>query len=198
MPEHIAVSNLMKHFHEHKILTDCQHGLRSKLSCETQLLSLAQELHEQLENKTQIDMSVLDFSKSSHKVAKHRLFVKLDNYGVGGSLHQWIASILLDRKQCVVVHGEASEWVKMEVQHTPRDSAWPNTLSRLHQQLTQVNSKVRLFADDCYMYRPITSGNHVCNLLREDIDQLSCWEQKWCMYHNTSSVSSMLRGNHKL
>ena len=44
--EHIIFSQVMDHYDEHSILTDCQHGFRSKHSCETQLLSLTQQLHD--------------------------------------------------------------------------------------------------------------------------------------------------------
>ena len=33
--EHVVVSNMMKHVDQHKILTDCQHGFRTRRSCET-------------------------------------------------------------------------------------------------------------------------------------------------------------------
>ena len=191
MLEHIVVSNLMKHFDQHNILTDCQHGFRSKRSCETQLLSLTQELHEQLENKKQIDMIVLDFSKAFDKVAHHRLLAKLDNFGVRGSLHQWIASFLLDRKQRVVVDGEASGWVKMESGVPQGTVLGPILFLAFINDLPEaVNSRVRLFADDCVMYRPIAS-THDCTLLQEDLDRLSCWEQKWCMTFNASKCSSI-------
>ena len=36
--EHIVNSSIMKHLDIHKILTDTQHGLRARRSCETQLL----------------------------------------------------------------------------------------------------------------------------------------------------------------
>ena len=39
-----------------------------------------------------------------------------------------------------------------------------------------VNSRVRLFADDCVMYRPVASS-HDCNLLQEDLKRLSSLEQ---------------------
>ena len=66
--EHVVVSQMMKHFDEHDILADCQHGFRKQRSCETQLIGLTQELHERLEEKAQVDMIVLDFSKAFDKV----------------------------------------------------------------------------------------------------------------------------------
>ena len=150
MLEHIIVSNLMKHFEQHNILTDCQHRFRSKRSCETQLLSLIQELHEQIEMKTLIDMIILDFSKAFDKVAHCRLPAKLDNFGIRGNLHQWITSFLLDRKQHVVVDGEASEWVKMEsgiiqAQYLVKSSFLPSLMicSRLS---TQVSASLQMSA----------------------------------------------------
>ena len=65
------MSQLMKHFNKHKILVNCQHGLRKMRSCETQLLGLTQELDEHLEEKKQVDMFVLDFSKAFDKVTHH-------------------------------------------------------------------------------------------------------------------------------
>ena len=42
--EHILHSNIMGHFEHHSILTDAQHGFRSKRSCETQLITTIQDL----------------------------------------------------------------------------------------------------------------------------------------------------------
>jgi hypothetical protein len=85
--EHIVVSNMMSHFDQNDTLVDCQHGFRSKRSCETQLLSLTQELHQNLEDYEQVDMVVLDFSKAFDKVPHKRLMSKLWNYGIRGKTH---------------------------------------------------------------------------------------------------------------
>ena len=85
--EHIIVSQLLDHFDQHSILSDRQHGFRSQRSCESQLISLTQELHEKLEKKSQVKMIVLDFSKAFDKVPHKRLMKKLWNYGVRGKTH---------------------------------------------------------------------------------------------------------------
>ena len=46
--EHIIVSQVRDHFDKYTIPADCQHGFRSWCSCETQLISLTQKLHEHL------------------------------------------------------------------------------------------------------------------------------------------------------
>ncbi|XP_052788794.1 uncharacterized protein LOC128223557 [Mya arenaria] len=79
--EHIVVSNVMKHFDSHDILTDSQHGFRRKRSCETQLVTLVDELISSMSKGKQFDLAVLDFSKAFDKVPHRRLLAKLDHYG---------------------------------------------------------------------------------------------------------------------
>ena len=58
--EHVITSNALNHLDEYKILTDCQHDFRAR-SCETQLLTLTQELVEGLDKKHWHDLIILDF-----------------------------------------------------------------------------------------------------------------------------------------
>ena len=76
--EHILVSNMMKHLELNNILHHIQHGFLKNYSCETQLLSLFQDL---ASNPSQIDMIIMDFSKAFDKVPHRRLNYKLDWYG---------------------------------------------------------------------------------------------------------------------
>ena len=41
--EHNVASNLTKHFNQHNILYDLQHGFRERRSCETQLIQLVED-----------------------------------------------------------------------------------------------------------------------------------------------------------
>jgi hypothetical protein len=109
--EHIIVSGVMKHFEDHKILTDCQYGFRKGRSCETQLLEFIEELTTNLESSKQTDVLVMDFSKAFDRVNHSLLLHKLQRYGVQGTTHAWISSFLRDRRQSVVVGGSSSPFV---------------------------------------------------------------------------------------
>ena len=79
--EHIIVSHLMKHLEIQNILFPLQHGYRRNHSCESQLLSLFEDL---VSSTTQTDMLIMDFSKAFDKVPRKRLNYKLNWYGIRG------------------------------------------------------------------------------------------------------------------
>ena len=113
--EHIIVSNINKHLALESILADCQHGLRSQRSCETQLVHFYHDLvtGSNLDRAVnsghkQTDVIVMDFSKAIDKVPHKRLY-KLDFYGIRGSTHKWIDSWLSEHSQKVVLVGRASD-----------------------------------------------------------------------------------------
>ena len=189
--EHVVVSQMMSHFDKHDILVDCQHGFRKQRSCETQLLGLTQELHEHFEEHEQVDMIVLDFSKAFDKVPHQRLMAKLWNYGVRGKTHAWIKSFLVGRTQRVVVDGEASSWVPVESGVPQGTVLGPQLFLTFINDLPKaVKSNVRLFADDCVVYREVKSEED-CAILQDDLDSLENWEKQWCMSFNAAKCSSI-------
>jgi hypothetical protein len=95
--EHILHSNIMSHFEKHAILTEAQHGFRSRRSCESQLIYTVHELTKGLSEGKQIDIILLDFSKAFDKVPHERLIHKLHYYGVRNNTLSWIRSFLQNR-----------------------------------------------------------------------------------------------------
>ena len=189
--EHVVVSQVMGHFDQHNILVDCQHGFRKQRSCETQLIGLTQELHEHLEEKGQVDMVILDFSKTFDKVPHQRLMSKLWNYGIRGDTHAWIKSFLMGRTQRVVVDGEASAWVPVESGVPQGTVLGPQLFLAFINDLPKaVSSRVRLFANDCVLYRKVET-NADCHALQEDLRSLEEWERQWCMSFNAAKCSSI-------
>ena len=95
---------------------------------------------------------IMDFAKAFEKVPHRRLLYKLDYYGIRGSTHKWIASWLSERSQKVVLDGQASDPVPV-LSGVPQGS-----VSILINDLPEsIRSSVRLFADDCVLYRNINS-----------------------------------------
>ena len=94
MLEHIITSSIMKHVDHHQILSDCQHGFQARRSCETQLVTLINDLSSSLIRGDQTDMVILNFSNAFNQVPHKLLLQKLHYYCIRGHLHSWITSFL--------------------------------------------------------------------------------------------------------
>ena len=166
MFEHIVVSNLMRHLDNNNILTDCQHGFRPRKSCETQLITLADELIKSLDEGKQNDLAILDFSKAFDRVPHERLLLKLDHYGIRGRTLDWI------RAQKVSVEGVASEPIHVK-SGVPQGSVLGPVLFLvfINDLPASIRSSSRLFADDCVVYREIQTQND-CHILQDDLQKL--------------------------
>ena len=97
--EHILYSNIMKHLDHYNILTDKQHGFCKHHSCETQLIQTIHDLAQSLDNRTQIDIVIMDFSKAFDMVLHKGLLHKINNYGITGSTFNWTANFLTKRSK---------------------------------------------------------------------------------------------------
>ena len=171
----------MSHTAEHNILYDLQHGFRSMLSCETQLLEFTHDLYRNCYEGHQTDVLVMDFSKAFDKVGHERLLEKITSYGITGRTHNWIHQFLSGRSQSVVVDGERSEPVAV-VSGVLQGSVLGPCLFLLYiNDLAQgLESTVRLFADDTIAYLTVDSQSDAGRLQR-DLDRLAHWEGLWQM-----------------
>ena len=178
--EHIIVSNIWKHLHKHDIILHFQHGFQSGLSCESQLIETVHDWMMALDNKTQTDAILLDFAKAFDKVPHKRLLSKLTSYGITGNTHNWITYFLSNRKQRVSVNGAPSDTTDV-TSGVPQGSVLgPILFNDINEN---IQSSVRLFADDSIIYRKINSN--IDNLiLQTDLIQLEKWSDKWQMQFN--------------
>ena len=189
--KHIIHSQIMQHFDKYSILSDKQHGFRTKHSCESQLLLTVNDLASSLNSKSQTDMVIMDFSKAFDTVPHNRLLLKLDRYGIRGNLLAWISNFLKCRAQRVVVGGEHSAWTDV-VSGVPQGTVLGPLLflAYINDLPNNLNSEVRLFADDCLVYRQIQNDlDHT--LLQDDLITLEKWQNDWQMSFNVKKCFIM-------
>jgi hypothetical protein len=183
MLEHIVTSNIMSHMEKYNLLTDTQHGFRKKRSCETQLIITINDIANSIDNRKQTDVILLDFSKAFDKVPHRRLMNKLHHYGIRNSTHKWISSFLENRSQTVIVEGARSDVAPVESGVSQGSVLGPSLFLIYINDLPsyiQKKSSVRLFADDCVLYRNIENEQDSRHL-QEDLDALQKWESDWLM-----------------
>ena len=59
--EHILCTHIRGHLDTHQILSPCNHGFRSKQSCETQLHLTIHDILKERDSGKQIDVAIIDF-----------------------------------------------------------------------------------------------------------------------------------------
>ena len=101
--KHIIASNLVRHLDSNGLMYDFQHGFRERRSCETQLVSLIEDLARKTSQGKQTDLILLDFSKAFDKVNHSKLIMKLHSYGIRSATLRWIQAFLGNHRQKVVV-----------------------------------------------------------------------------------------------
>ena len=179
--EHILCSNIMAHLDEHKLLSDRQHAFRKGHSCETQLTTVINDWAKILDNRGQVDTFILDFEKAFDTPPHELLKSKLFSYGIGGKTLKWIDSFLCFRQQRVVVNGVKSDWAPV-LSGVPQGTVLGPLFFSLYINdiSSDIESEIRLFADDCVCYREIKDDEDTMKL-QSDIDRLGSWARKWGM-----------------
>jgi len=173
------------------ILTPRQHGFRTGHSCETQLVHAINDWAKTLDHGYRSDVAIFDFSKAFDSVPHQRLLVKLDHYGIRGKTKEWISSFLLERSQRVGLNGAQSRFLPV-LSGVPQGTVLGPLLFLLYvNDITDgISSEIRLFADDCILYRQIRA--HVdCITLQQDIDKLHHWSRTWQMAFNSKKCHTM-------
>ena len=179
--EHIVHSQVMDHLDEKSILSDNQHGFRSKRSCETQLVSTINGLAQSLGERGRVDIILLDLSEAFDKVPHQRLAHKLNFYGIRGTTLRWITDFLTYRTQQVLLEGHRSSTAPV-LSGVPQGTVLGPLLFLLYinDLPERTTSDARLFADDCLLYRPVTVKADT-DTLQRDLDALISSEEDWHM-----------------
>jgi len=108
--------------------------------------------------RQQTDVILLDFAKAFDSVPHQRLLLKLRHYGVTYNTCHWICSWLTKRSRWVVLDGVQSDPVFVQ-SGVPQGTVLGPLMFLLYiNDIADVlSSSLRLFADDCLLYRTINS-----------------------------------------
>jgi len=178
----------MEHLNSHDILINNQHGFRSNHS---QLIALVEDLSYALDQKKQTDVILLDFAKAFDSVPHQRLLAKLRYYRIDNFTCQWIHTWLTQRSQQVVLDGAFSEPVSVH-SGVPQGTVLGPLMFLLYiNDITKhIESPLRLFADDCILYRTIKTHEDATKL-QQDLDLLHEWAVKWQLRFNVAKCTIM-------
>ena len=189
--EHIIYRSIMDHLNTYKVINPIQHGFRPGLSCQTQLILLIKEILRAMDQNYQVDLIMLDFLKAFDTVAHNKLLLKLEHLGIQSNTYSWIQAWLTSRTQKVVVEGETSNSLNVVSGVLQGTVLGPLMfLLYINDLSAGINSPIRLFADDCVLYRVIkTAKDHEC--LQQDLNTLVEWTKQWQMILNPAKCVTL-------
>ena len=189
--EKFVCKHLVDHFNLHNVLCDNQHGFREKRSCETQLIEAIHDWSSWMNSGYSVDIAYLDFAKAFDSVSHNLLERKLKMYGIQNSNLKWIMNFLKNRSQRVVLNGEYSNWVDVKSGVPQGTILGPIIfLCFINDISYNIDSTIRLYADDCILYRPIHSIED-CKLLQKDLENLDKWANSWLLDFNVNKCKIM-------
>uniref|UniRef100_A0A1X7VMU9 Reverse transcriptase domain-containing protein n=1 Tax=Amphimedon queenslandica TaxID=400682 RepID=A0A1X7VMU9_AMPQE len=129
-------------------------------------------VYEALDKKSCVDC-ILDFQKAFDSVPHNKLLLKLWKFGIVGPLWDWHHVCLSERRQCVVVNGTTSSFLKGSILGPLLFLIYINDLSTL-----SVPSDILLFADDSKCLQTISTTRD-CSLLQDSLNSALQWSKGW-------------------
>ena len=196
--EKVIKEEITSFLEKNNLIRESQHGFRSGKSCLTNLLEFMEKVAEYIDRGDPVDVIFLDFQKAFDKVPHMRLMAKVEEMGIAGKVLDWIREWLRGRKQRVVINGKASGWRDV-VSGVPQGSIlgpllfviYINDIDR------SIVSRILKFADDTKIFGKVGTKENV-NTLKEDLEEIVKWSEKWQMKFNVEKCKVMHLGNKNL
>ena len=148
-----------------------------------QLLEVYHNILKSVASGKEVDIIYLDLSKAFDKVSHNLLLLKLNNYGISGSLLSWFRNSQIDIKEWFLMvfiqNGFLSHQVfpKARLLFLVYVNDVPNYI--------RFQSTIVLFADDTKLYKSIDFPG-AKNDLQADLNSLHKWSLNWGMEFNKS------------
>ena len=182
--------------HATPLIHDNQHGFLKNKSCVSNLACYTDFISKTFDMKSQTHSIYTDFQRAFDVVPHELLLLKISRkFGIEGNALNWFNSYLNARQQRVVINGSHSNWYTA-TSGVPQGSIIGPTLfiMYINDIVDCVHySEILLFADDCKIYKDISSVID-CDLLQQDLNRIYLWCQEWhmklhqdkCFYMNFS------------
>ena len=185
--EKIVFNNLYQFLKENSLITKNQSGFTPGDSGTNQLISLVHDIHKAFDDKScfEVRSIYLDMSKAFDKVWHEGLLHKLKQNGIDGQLLAFFGSYLSDRKQRVVLNGQASEWAPI-LSGVPQGSVLGPLLFLvfINDLECGIKSQIKFFADDTSLYSVVKDPLISAAELQHDLNIISEWASQWKMSFN--------------
>ena len=111
--ERLMFNEMFKVFMENELISSNQSGFKSVDFCVNQLVSITHEIYKSFDEGHEVRSVSPDISKAFNKVWHDGTIFKLTQNGIPGNLLKLLRDFLIERRQRVVLNGQASTWTNI-------------------------------------------------------------------------------------
>ena len=180
------------------LLTLSQSGFIPYDSTTFQLLTMYDDFCKSLDNKIVSQCVYFDISKAFDRVWHKGLIRKLYAIGVRGLLLSWFKDYLANRTQAVVVKGKKSSYLDIS-SGVPQGSVLGPLLFLIYINdiVRDIESIIKLFADDTSIYLSIDDPERRTYILNSDLTKIMKWAETWKVDFNPQKTELMTFSNRR-
>ena len=166
----ILYNSLFNFLNQNDLISPAQSGFKPSDSCINQLLSITHEICHSMDEGYEIRGVFLDISKAFDKVRHESLAFKLKQNGISGNLLNIFEDFLRNRKQRVVLNGQASNWKNIHA-GVPQGSILGPLLFLIdiNDLAENLSSNPKLFADDTSLFSVVRDLDTSANEINDDL-----------------------------
>ena len=189
--EKIINKKINDYMTEYDIITPFQSGFRHGDSTTNQLLFLSNEMYKAFDENKEIRIVFCDTSKAFDRVWHKRFLFKLRRIGFSELIVAWFEDYLHNRQQRVCIKGVSSTW-KFVTAGVPQGSILGPTLFLIYINgiVRELESNIRLFADDTSLYIVVENPANAALHLNADLLKIFDWALVWLVdFHPDKTVS---------
>ena len=121
------------------------------------------------------------------------LLYKLECNGISGNVMILIRNFLRDRKQRVLLNGKSSQWASISA-GVPQGSVLGPLffLVYINDLVENVDSDVRMFADDTLLFSVVWDEATTVQQLNRDLERVRLWAWQWKMEFNATKTEEVI------
>ena len=198
--EHLIKDLMLDFLYTHDLLRRSQHGFLPSRSCCSALLSFLEDVSSSIDDNFFVDVIYLDFSKAFDSIPHRRLLLKLQSFGFGGDLLNWLTCFLTDRTQRVQIGGSLSSSLSV-TSGVPQGSVLGPLLFILY--IDDIDecvsgSSILKFADDTRLFHAFDTSHTVSlqrNILQDDLSKVTNWCATWLLKLNSAKCACVHFGS---
>ena len=190
--EKIVFKYIYNYILENNILSPHQSGFRPKDSTTNQLAYMYHMFAQSLDKKKDIQIVFCDITKAFDKVWHTGLLFKLKKIGIGGKLLNWFQDYLNNRMQRVVIKNESSEYGNI-LAGVPQGSVLGPLLFLIYinDLVDNINSNIKLFADDTCLFIDFEKPQDAESLLNNDLKTIKEWADTWIVSFSPTKTKTL-------